>query len=50
MFSAFRHFPYLHLRAEKGSGKTLLMEILSAIAFQWAGINKSQCKYSSEVD
>jgi len=33
LFSSFRHFPYLHLRAEKGSGKTLLMEILSAIAF-----------------
>ena len=33
LFRSFRYFPYLHLRAEKGSGKTLLMEILSAIAF-----------------
>jgi hypothetical protein len=33
MFRSFRYFPYLHLRAEKGSGKTLLMEILSAVAF-----------------
>jgi hypothetical protein len=33
LFRAFRYFPYLHLNAEKGSGKTLLMELMSPIAF-----------------
>ena len=32
-FRAFRYFPYLHLNGEKGSGKTLLMEILRPIVF-----------------
>ncbi|MFZ5801649.1 MAG: bifunctional DNA primase/polymerase [Candidatus Omnitrophota bacterium] len=32
-FMIFRYYPYVWLNAEKGSGKTLLMEILSAIAF-----------------
>ena len=29
----FRYYPYIHLHAEKGSGKTLLMEILAPICF-----------------
>jgi hypothetical protein len=33
IFMIFRYYPYVWLNAEKGSGKTLLMEILSAIAF-----------------
>lgn len=33
VFMIFRYFPYLWFNAEKGSGKTLLMEILAAIAF-----------------
>jgi hypothetical protein len=33
LYRAFRYFPYLHLNAEKGSGKTLLMELLAPIAF-----------------
>ncbi len=33
LFSIFRYYPYIWLNAEKGSGKTLLMEILAAVAF-----------------
>lgn len=33
LFMIFRYYPYVWLNAEKGSGKTLLMEILSSIAF-----------------
>ena len=33
LFRAFRYFPYLHLNAEKGSGKTLLMELMAPISF-----------------
>ncbi len=33
VFMLFRYYPYVWLNAEKGSGKTLLMEILSSIAF-----------------
>lgn len=33
LFTIFRYYPYIWLNAEKGSGKTLLMEILAAIAF-----------------
>lgn len=33
LYRAFRYFPYLHLNAEKGSGKTLLMELIAPIAF-----------------
>jgi hypothetical protein len=33
LYRAFRYYPYLHLNAEKGSGKTLLMELLAPIAF-----------------
>jgi len=33
VFTVFRYFPYLHIRAEKRSGKTLLMEVMSKIAF-----------------
>ena len=33
VFMIFRYFPYIWLNAEKGSGKTLLMEILAKIAF-----------------
>ena len=40
IFRAFRYFPYLHLNAEKGSGKTLLMELMSPIAFN--GVHMSQ--------
>lgn len=32
-FMIFRYYPYVWLNAEKGSGKTLLMEVLSVIAF-----------------
>lgn len=33
IFRIFRYYPYVWLNAEKGSGKTLLMEVLSKIAF-----------------
>lgn len=33
IYRIFRYFPYAWLNAEKGSGKTLLMEVVSAIAF-----------------
>ncbi len=33
LFMIFRYYPYVWLNAEKGSGKTLLMEILSSITF-----------------
>jgi hypothetical protein len=33
VFSIFRYYPYLHINAEKGSGKTLLMEIMKEITF-----------------
>ena len=33
MFRVFRYYPYIHLNAEKGSGKTTLMELLAPIGF-----------------
>lgn len=33
VFMVFRYYPYVWLNAEKASGKTLLMEVLSAVAF-----------------
>ena len=33
VFSIFRHFPYIHIQAEKNSGKSQLMEVLAAICF-----------------
>ncbi|KAF0134050.1 MAG: DNA primase-like protein [Candidatus Saganbacteria bacterium] len=33
LFMIFRYYPYVWLNAEKASGKTLLMEVLSEIAF-----------------
>ncbi|MCX6137537.1 MAG: hypothetical protein NTV54_08600 [Ignavibacteriales bacterium] len=33
IFRMFRYFPYIHLHAEKASGKTTLMEILEKICF-----------------
>ncbi len=33
VFQLFRYYPYVWLNAEKASGKTLLMEVLSAVAF-----------------
>lgn len=33
VFQLFRHFPYIHLQAEKNSGKTQLMDILTPISF-----------------
>jgi hypothetical protein len=33
VFRIFRYYPYIHLNAEKGSGKTTLMEILLPICF-----------------
>ncbi|MCK4816602.1 DUF3631 domain-containing protein, partial [bacterium] len=33
LYMIFRYYPYVWLNAEKGSGKTLLMEIVSPIAF-----------------
>lgn len=33
VFMIFRYYPYVWLNAEKSSGKTLLMEVLSAVAF-----------------
>jgi len=32
-FMVFRYYPYIWLNAEKSSGKTLLMEVISAISF-----------------
>jgi hypothetical protein len=32
-FRVFRYYPYIHLNAEKGSGKTTLMETLAPICF-----------------
>ena len=40
IYRAFRYYPYLHLNAEKGSGKTLLMELITPIAFN--GVLMSQ--------
>lgn len=40
LFRVFRYYPYLHLNAEKGSGKTLLMELMSQISFN--GVLMSQ--------
>jgi hypothetical protein len=33
LYRAFRYYPYMHFNSEKGSGKTLLMELLAPIAF-----------------
>jgi hypothetical protein len=33
VYRLYRSFPYIHLHAEKGSGKTTLMEVLHPIAF-----------------
>lgn len=33
VFRVFNYFPYIWLNAEKGSGKSLLMHVLSALAF-----------------
>ena len=33
VFRVFRYFPYIHLHAEKASGKTTLMDILEKICF-----------------
>ena len=33
VFRIFRYYPYIHVNAEKGSGKTTLMEILESICF-----------------
>jgi hypothetical protein len=33
IFTVFRHYPYLQIRAEKRSGKTLLMEVMKYISF-----------------
>jgi hypothetical protein len=33
VFTVFRYFPYLHINAERGSGKTLLLELLAPICF-----------------
>ncbi len=33
VFRVFRYYPYIHLNAEKRSGKTLLMEILAPLCF-----------------
>jgi hypothetical protein len=33
VFRIFRYYPYIHLNAEKNSGKTTLMEVLSPVCF-----------------
>ena len=33
IFHCFHYFPYLHINAERGSGKTLLLEVLASICF-----------------
>ena len=33
LYRVFRYFPYIHLNAEKGSGKTMLMEVMAPICF-----------------
>jgi len=33
IFKLFQYYPYLHIQAEKASGKSLLMEVMSQIAF-----------------
>ncbi len=33
LYRVFRYFPYIHLNAEKGSGKTMLMEVLAPLCF-----------------
>ncbi len=40
IYRGFRYYPYIHLNAEKGSGKTLLMELMVPISFN--GILLSQ--------
>ena len=37
VFKIFQYYPYLWVNAEKGSGKTLLMQVLSNIAFNGNG-------------
>jgi hypothetical protein len=34
VFRIFNYFPYIHLNAEKSSGKTLLMELLAPLCFR----------------
>jgi hypothetical protein len=33
IYRVFRYYPYIHLNAEKGSGKTMLMEVIAPICF-----------------
>jgi hypothetical protein len=33
LYRVFRYFPYIHLNAEKGSGKTMLMEVMAPVCF-----------------
>lgn len=33
VMAAFSHFPYLHINAERGSGKTLLLEVIAPLCF-----------------
>jgi hypothetical protein len=33
LYKLFRYYPYIHLNAEKGSGKTMLMEVMAPICF-----------------
>ena len=33
VFTIFNYYPYIHIQAEKGSGKSLLMEVMREIAF-----------------
>ncbi len=40
IYRGFRYYPYLHLNAEKGSGKTLLMELMMPLSFN--GVLMSQ--------
>jgi hypothetical protein len=40
IYRGFRYYPYLHLNAEKGSGKTLLMELMMPLSFN--GVMMSQ--------
>ncbi len=36
VFRIFRHYPYVHIQAEKGSGKTHLFEIIKPLCFNGA--------------
>jgi hypothetical protein len=51
IFAIFRYYPYLHFQAEKRSGKSLLMEIMSYVSFNpFIGTNVSVSSLFREIE